>query len=75
MKNSELKPCPFCGAKAILVTETNVCFGHGSYGNRYYVTCTECYAKGKSVIDYADTKKECIENCRNSWNRRPEKCK
>lgn len=39
---SELKPCPFCGGEAELVTE--YFFSKGNYGSQ--VRCTQCHSWG-----------------------------
>ena len=56
----ELKPCPFCGGKAEVLTDEN---------EEYYVSCTECTALlGYCTDTWGDysTEDEAIE----AWNRR-----
>ena len=40
MKNENLKPCPFCGGKAVLKQDSG--FDYGSY--IYWVECSGCGA-------------------------------
>ena len=59
--SEELKPCPFCGGKAIKYVNSGVC-----------VKCVDC---GVSTITLCDTKgnksdKGAIENVIEMWNRR-----
>lgn len=56
--NKELKPCPFCGGKAEIISEETYS-GH----NLFWVECIECDCR---TSDYEDNEKEAIE----SWNRR-----
>jgi Lar family restriction alleviation protein len=51
---TELKPCPFCGGEAKLISE---------YANAHYVECKNCWA---SVWRSCPTHEEAIE----VWNRR-----
>lgn len=66
---AELKPCPFCGGKAIKRTTTeNVGFlsnnGHRySYFRVYHVTCKLCGADVRSP-------EIAPEHCETKWNRR-----
>ncbi len=69
MSEPKLKPCPFCGGKAILSEKTE-CHGHGMYIRDHYVICTECFAKGESKSEYSMKREECISNCVKAWNRR-----
>ena len=59
----ELKPCPFCGRKAELVTME---FGSGSI--YFGTTCENWLCAVASVIPYFSSKEEAIE----AWNRRYE---
>lgn len=52
---SKLKPCPFCGGKAVLT------LSHCQDGT-YVVGCVDCNCE----MDYMETKEETIE----AWNRR-----
>lgn len=54
-KNNDVKPCPYCGGNAILVSEspwfggvTNVDIRTERLGYRFYVVCTDerCQARG-----------------------------
>ena len=58
-KNSELKPCPFCGAKAVMNYKQAL--------NTWIVECSNssCPASYMIGMDY-DTEAEAIE----AWNRR-----
>lgn len=69
MKEAELKPCPYCGGKAILDKKTE-CWGHGMYITEHYVRCTECHARGRSEAEYDMKREECINKCQEAWNRR-----
>lgn len=57
MKKSELKPCPFCGEKAVVLQHIS------NYGNRYYfVTCIDCGNR----TEYKNT----TQTVMRLWNRR-----
>ena len=60
---AELKPCPFCGGKAVLEHE------HAGAGYSY-IRCTECRVKGLTFIRKFErsSDQEAIE----AWNRRAE---
>lgn len=61
----ELKPCPFCGAKAVLGV-TNM--GHGVYGA--LVRCTDCGCRSNAYSPRVDW---CANDMAiRSWNRREE---
>ena len=66
----ELKPCPFCGGEAAITKETNVCLGHGSYGDRFHAYCIKCFVCTVSHVTYGQTEAECIRQCTEDWNRR-----
>jgi Lar family restriction alleviation protein len=56
---TELKPCPFCGEKAIIdATDTSGGQLH------YWVKCCECGAQPYKLADYAIPKEDAIE----LWN-------
>lgn len=57
---TELKPCPFCGCKAELVTERFSC----------YVRCMVCGAKTISHFIGKLDKKDGYELAVEAWNRR-----
>lgn len=62
---SELKPCPFCGGKACMITHR-----FNRWPNTYSVKCLDCYVQ--TPLSYA-TEQEAL----NAWNRRvdtPHKC-
>lgn len=70
---SKILPCPFCGSKGILSTET-VADGNHTCHVTAYVICIGCGASGKKV----DVKETCSEedvtkgmcNAVSSWNNR-----
>lgn len=55
----ELKPCPFCGGKAILTSETT-----NYFSERYFVLCNDCHNRTKGC----QFRRTAIE----AWNRRAE---
>ena len=58
---AELKPCPFCGGKAILQ--------HTSEGRGYsFIRCTRCFTKGQSFCMKFDASSD--EEAIEAWNRR-----
>lgn len=62
MDNTELKPCPFCGEKAVLHVDGGVC-----------VVCTECEIRTVTLIDGRVQGKLCgsaINRVIEIWNRR-----
>lgn len=61
MPRPELKPCPFCGSKGILLTTERI-FPSGP--NRYYAECSLCLTCGP----VASTRKYAIVK----WNDRSE---
>lgn len=61
----ELKPCPFCGSKAIL---RKVATGRNRSGYEYYVRCYNLNCTVYVHTFYRDTEDEAVEN----WNRRAE---
>ena len=69
MKETELKPCPFCGGEAVLESTTE-CMGHGEYIKKHYVMCAKCGTKGKSEYEYSKSSEKCITDCKEAWNRR-----
>lgn len=61
--NNELKPCPFCGGKAIDVCEEGNFFGKAAYSRTYrFVRCRKCNAR----TGVYGTRPKAIE----AWNRR-----
>ena len=64
MTVNDLKPCPFCGGKAILYV-----IG-GDYGTNSYVYCVKCHSRGSLKTSYdLDIAKE---SAMQAWNRRVE---
>jgi len=64
--STELKPCPFCGGKAHIVSETLL----DEIGRFYSVKCSKCGAKsGEKFAN--DTCPLFFEEVREQWNRRP----
>lgn len=74
MKETELKPCPFCGSKAEIKE------GYSYYNKTVQAHCTQCnacmskvpidcliYTKGKTV---RFTKEQATQKTTNEWNRR-----
>ena len=59
MKNKEIKPCPFCGARAILLSNYN----HSNGRNYFFITCDECGVETPRIYQKPDYAVEC-------WNRR-----
>lgn len=62
MSNTELKPCPFCGGKAVIHVEDGV-----------RVVCTECDSTSKCLVDgYAQGKPtgSAVDSVVKAWNRR-----
>ncbi len=53
MKETELKPCPFCGGKAKLNNRAECC-GHGCFVELHYVACTNCKASGAVADSFLD---------------------
>ena len=56
MNKAELKPCPFCGRKAILRRDSHGC----------YIGCENGMCSVLPTTWYYDTEEEAIE----AWNRR-----
>jgi hypothetical protein len=70
MKETELKPCPFCGSKAKIIKNTNECLAHGVYGESFVVFCTGCFLTSPKEITYGQAEDACITNLTHYWNRR-----
>ena len=71
MHEVELKPCPFCGGKAVIKAKTK------EYGFTIWVECEKCNARIDGFcpsIENENKSIENIENCKNKaielWNRR-----
>lgn len=64
MNNTELKPCPFCGGKAVLHVGDGVC-----------VICQDCSTRTISLVDGTNQGKPCggaVNKVVEKWNRRVE---
>ena len=61
----ELKPCPFCGGKAVL-KETYRYIGHGESIPQYFVKCGNAYCDLYVATCNRDSEEEAID----AWNRR-----
>ena len=62
MSNTELKPCPFCGGKAVV---------HVNDGVR--VVCTECRATSQCLVDGFSQGRPmgtAVDSVVKAWNRR-----
>lgn len=66
MKDTELKPCPFCGGRAEPRNYVDRCVPSHSVA---YVRCIEC---GAETTSYTDNKGnfEYMHNAIKAWNRR-----
>lgn len=69
--SEELKPCPFCGGKAIIKAVDK------NYGFTIWCQCKECYARTDGYCpntDNEDKTIDSIESCKvravERWNRR-----
>lgn len=63
MKEVELKPCPFCGGRELLLRDVRGMFGRSAYARTYrYIQCRSCF----SQTGYYGTKPKTVE----AWNRR-----
>lgn len=63
MKETELKPCPFCGGKANLI-ENHICGGK----DYSYVTCESCHVRTQQ---YTVSVRFCPnDEATKAWNRR-----
>lgn len=58
-KEIELKPCPFCGGKAVIK--------YGSEGYCSWIFCEDCYATSAACFP-----PESVEKAIEAWNRRVE---
>lgn len=76
MKEHELKPCPFCGAK---VSIRQCCSGHkgnGEFTATYEIKCPDCRIEFRfeSIFTLENGmpvfKQNGYEKCVESWNRR-----
>ena len=70
MERNELKPCPFCGGKAV-IRNHNEMVGFGMSDTFYFVKCTACRMSGSKfgILD-GDNKSERIKKAITAWNRR-----
>lgn len=68
--DKELKPCPFCGAKAKLKVKAH-CFmvREKKYGTEIEMSCTECGVSFDRVFEGLDLEK-CMKQAAKYWNRR-----
>ena len=66
-----LKPCPFCGAKAVLVSNPEYSKPFGDAGTRTHIRCAnrEC---GASVEKWAARRSWAENSVKKVWNRRVE---
>lgn len=69
--SKELKPCPFCGGKAIIKAANK------KYGFAIWCQCKECYARTDGYYPNTDNEDETIDNIESckaeaveQWNRR-----
>ena len=60
MNGNELKPCPFCGEEAMIITAESM---HD--GRLFGIMCSVCHSRG----DVYDTEAEAVE----AWNSRAER--
>ena len=58
--NDELKPCPFCGSKGVIIPIYDT--WRGEY--RGYIVCSMCGARTREYADYE------VDDAINAWNRR-----
>ena len=56
----KIKPCPFCGSEARVVS---CCYGS-------QVECSECGAMTKRYLDGMDTNRESEKKAIEAWNKR-----
>lgn len=71
MEKHELKPCPFCGGKAI-IDEYVQMFGHGDFVKCHYVECERCMARSNEIPEFRFSREVCIDKAVMCWNRRAE---
>ena len=61
----KLKPCPFCGGKAVIVTDNHECT------SEIYVQCNECFCRTDTYANIGNrADEECIKYAVEDWNRR-----
>ena len=60
----ELKPCPFCGSKELVIGELK-----GILDGRYFVNCVKCHASGPLGGKGKD-EEEGAKKCVQKWNMR-----
>lgn len=63
MTENELKPCPFCGGRAVLRRGNKN--KHG-----YFVLCTECNARSGFECDKYTSRQDNAQLAIEAWNRR-----
>lgn len=73
----ELKPCPFCGSRAVTVkTSSGINTSSGVFYAQYKVGCTNCNiffygdSTGHFMNGQAITTKNGLEELKERWNRR-----
>lgn len=72
MEHNELKPCPFCGGKAV-IRKYDELVGHGMVDTYYFAKCKSCKMRGRKFgILEAHTVDDRIKKAINAWNRRAE---
>ena len=65
MPNINLKPCPFCGGRAVVEAKTFDVFNVGAY-----VFCTECGARTKVFNSHTGLYRESEKLAADAWNKR-----
>lgn len=71
----DLKPCPWCGGKAIVTRyPANCCLRYGEKPEYiYHAICTQCDAtapNGQFIDGWMNTEKEATAKAIEAWNKR-----